>query len=231
MSARPACRPVRTSISSSTRTASRSIRLAAPSPSALPESAAAAGSDGSAVELLVNRIIRVESGGNARAKNPLSSRHRSRPVHQIDLAAHDEDLPAGSLQVDVGSRASLALRYDPTISREMVANLARENEARLRATRSQHHRRPALSRPLPWAGRRASGAVRAGQRLGRRGARRAGDQRQSVPDRQGLRLRDRLGRKEDDRQGAPRDGVWSERHDQDRRPHFARVHRAIARRC
>src|SRR5262249_39570805 len=34
--------------------------------------AVAAGSDGSAVEVLVNHIIHVESGGNARAKNPLS---------------------------------------------------------------------------------------------------------------------------------------------------------------
>ena len=67
-----------------------------------PASASAAGSDGSAVELLVNRIIHVESGGNARAKNPQFVGDRPWPVHQVDLAAHDEDLPARARQIDVG---------------------------------------------------------------------------------------------------------------------------------
>lgn len=89
-------------------------------------------SDEAAVELLVDRIIRVESGGNARAKNPLSS---ATGLGQfIDstwvrmMSTYRPDL-AGSL-----SRADLlALRYDPTISREMVKALAREGEAYLKA--------------------------------------------------------------------------------------------------
>ncbi|MBA3448717.1 MAG: peptidoglycan DD-metalloendopeptidase family protein [Pseudaminobacter sp.] len=94
--------------------------------------AIAEASDGTAVDQLVNRIIRVESGGNARAKNPLSSATglgqfikstwlRMMKTYRPDLfnSLSTEDL--------------LALRFDPTISRQMVANLARENEARLRS--------------------------------------------------------------------------------------------------
>jgi hypothetical protein len=93
---------------------------------------AAVGSDASAVEKLVNRIISVESGGNARAKNPLSSASglgqfiestwiRMMNTYRPDLAR--------SL-----SRAQLLeLRFDPTLAREMVGNLAREGEAYLRA--------------------------------------------------------------------------------------------------
>jgi len=99
---------------------------------AVPESAAAAGSDGSAVELLVNRIIRVESGGNARAKNPLSSATglgqfiKSTWLRMI--RTYRPELFRSMSEADI-----LALRYDPTISRQMVANLARENEAHLRS--------------------------------------------------------------------------------------------------
>src|SRR5690606_3286053 len=97
-----------------------------------PLASAAMASDGSAVEVLTDRIIRVESGGNAAAKNPLSS---ATGLGQfIDSAwlrmmrTYRPDL-ANSL-----SRADLrALRFDPTISREMVRNLAREGEAYLRA--------------------------------------------------------------------------------------------------
>lgn len=85
-----------------------------------------------AVEQLVNRIIHVESAGNSRAKNPLSTATglgqfiestwiRMMQTYRPDLVA--------SL-----SRAQLLeLRFDPTISREMVKNLAREGEAYLRA--------------------------------------------------------------------------------------------------
>jgi murein DD-endopeptidase MepM/ murein hydrolase activator NlpD len=88
--------------------------------------------DDAAVETLVDRIIRVESGGNARAKNPLSSAEglgqfidstwiRMMNTYRPDLVA--------SL-----SRAQLLeLKFDPTLSREMVRNLAREGEAYLKA--------------------------------------------------------------------------------------------------
>lgn len=89
-------------------------------------------SDDSAVEALTNRIIHVESGGSARAKNPLSSATglgqfisstwiRMMNTYRPDLAR--------SLSRD----ELLALRFDPTISREMVRNLAREGEAYLKA--------------------------------------------------------------------------------------------------
>lgn len=88
-------------------------------------------SDDGAVEKLTDRIIHVESGGKAHAKNPLSSATglgqfiestwiRMMKTYRPDLA-------------QTLSRADLlALRYDPTISREMVRNLAREGEAYLR---------------------------------------------------------------------------------------------------
>lgn len=88
-------------------------------------------SDDSAIEVLTNRIIHVESGGSARAKNPLSSATglgqfisktwiRMMNTYRPDLA---QSLSTAEL---------LELRFDPTISREMVRNLAREGEAYLR---------------------------------------------------------------------------------------------------
>lgn len=89
-------------------------------------------SDGGAVEKLTDRIIHVESGGKATAKNPLSTATglgqfiestwiRMMNTYRPDLARSM-------------SRAELLdLRFDPTISREMVRNLAREGEAYLRA--------------------------------------------------------------------------------------------------
>lgn len=88
------------------------------------------GGGSGAVDVLVNKIIRVESAGNARAKNPLSSATglgqfiestwiRMMKTYRPDLASSM-------------SRAELLdLRFDPTLSREMVTNLARENEAYL----------------------------------------------------------------------------------------------------
>jgi murein DD-endopeptidase MepM/ murein hydrolase activator NlpD len=96
------------------------------------ETADASDPDGSAVETLTDVIIHVESGGKSNAKNPLSTATglgqfiestwiRMMNTYRPDLAR--------SL-----SRAELlALRFDPTISREMVKNLAREGEAYLRA--------------------------------------------------------------------------------------------------
>ncbi len=89
-------------------------------------------SGGEAVEALVERIVGVESGGNASAKNPLSTATglgqfiestwlRMMQTYRPDLArALDRD-------------QLLALRLDPTLSREMVANLARENKSYLEA--------------------------------------------------------------------------------------------------
>ncbi|PBB82130.1 peptidase M23 [Mesorhizobium sp. WSM3879] len=85
-----------------------------------------------AVETLTDRIVHVESGGKARAKNPLSSATgagqfitktwiRMMNTYRPDLA---RSLSTADL---------LALRYDATLSREMVRNLAREGEAYLRA--------------------------------------------------------------------------------------------------
>ncbi|ESY74152.1 peptidase M23 [Mesorhizobium sp. LNHC221B00] len=96
---------------------------------------ATAGSVGpgdSAVETLTDRIVHVESGGSARAKNPNSSATgagqfitktwiRMMNTYRPDLA---QSLSTADL---------LALRYDATLSREMVRNLAREGEAYLRA--------------------------------------------------------------------------------------------------
>jgi len=94
--------------------------------------AVASGPASGAVEQLVNKIIKVESGGNASAKNPLSTATglgqfiestwvRMMKTYRPDLYS---SLSRGDL---------LALRNDPTISREMVKNLAREGESYLRA--------------------------------------------------------------------------------------------------
>lgn len=85
-----------------------------------------------AVDLLTDRIIAVESGGKADAKNPLSSATglgqfisstwlRMMRTYRPDLVS------------TLSQEALLALRTDPTVSREMVRNLAREGEAYLRA--------------------------------------------------------------------------------------------------
>lgn len=93
---------------------------------------ASAGGDEGAVEKLVNRIIHVESGGSATAKNPLSTATglgqfiestwlRMMRTYRADLAN------------SLSREKLLALRFDPTLSREMVTNLARENRAYLLA--------------------------------------------------------------------------------------------------
>ena len=85
-----------------------------------------------AVEALVAQIIRVESAGNARAKNTRSSATglgqfinstwlRMMRTYRPDLAKH------------MSKAEMLELRFDPELSRTMVTNLARENEAFLRA--------------------------------------------------------------------------------------------------
>ncbi|MGX8009543.1 M23 family metallopeptidase [Mesorhizobium sp. ORM8.1] len=95
-------------------------------------SVVSSGSGDAAVETLTERIVHVESGGSARAKNPNSSATgagqfitktwiRMMNTYRPDLA---RSLSTADL---------LALRYDATLSREMVRNLAREGEAYLRA--------------------------------------------------------------------------------------------------
>ncbi|NDW06098.1 peptidoglycan DD-metalloendopeptidase family protein [Jiella pacifica] len=97
---------------------------------AVAGNAAPAVSAAGAVDQLVAWIVKVESGGNARAKNPLSS---ATGLGQFIastwlrmIRTYRPDL-AGSLS----PREILDLRYDPTLSREMIRNLAREGEAYL----------------------------------------------------------------------------------------------------
>lgn len=91
--------------------------------------AAVAGSD--AVEELVAQIIKVESGNNATAKNPNSTatglgQFVERTWLQM-MRRYRPELVASMTTAEV-----LALRNDPTLSREMVRQLARDNEAYLR---------------------------------------------------------------------------------------------------
>lgn len=88
-----------------------------------------AGSD--AVEALVARIIEVESANVATAQNPNSTATGlGQFVEQTWLrmmGRYRPDLVAAMSTADL-----LALRNDPTLSREMVRQLARDNEAHLR---------------------------------------------------------------------------------------------------
>lgn len=90
------------------------------------------GTGSGAVEALVNQIIKVESAGNATAKNPLSTATGLGQFIQSTWLRMMRDY-----RPDLVGRMSraqlLALRTDPALSREMVRNLARENESFLRA--------------------------------------------------------------------------------------------------
>lgn len=85
-----------------------------------------------AVKALVNRIIQVESAGRADAKNPLSTATGLGQFIESTwlrmMRSYRPDLVA-----EMNRAQLLALRTDPALSREMVRNLARENEAYLRA--------------------------------------------------------------------------------------------------
>jgi hypothetical protein len=89
-------------------------------------------SDGSAVDRLTEKIVQVESGGNASAKNPLSSATGAGQFIKSTwlrmMRTYRPDLANSMSEADL-----LALRYDPDLSREMVRNLAREGEAYLKA--------------------------------------------------------------------------------------------------
>ncbi|MET3900963.1 murein DD-endopeptidase MepM/ murein hydrolase activator NlpD [Devosia sp. UYZn731] len=88
--------------------------------------------DGSAVDELTEQIVAVESGGNANARNPLSTAVGAGQFLQSTwtrmMQTYRPDLASSMSRSDL-----LALRGDPTISREMVRNLAREGEAYLKA--------------------------------------------------------------------------------------------------
>ena len=94
--------------------------------------AVVASGGGSAVEVLVDQIIRVESGGKADAKNPLSSATGlGQFIESTWLRMMQQYRP--DLASTMTRDALLALRNDPTISRDMITALAREGEAYLRA--------------------------------------------------------------------------------------------------
>lgn len=88
------------------------------------------GSD--AAERLVARIITVESAGDARAKNPLSTATGLGQFIESTwlrmMRSYRPDLTAS-----LDRAALLKLRFDPDLSRQMVRHLAQENEAYLRA--------------------------------------------------------------------------------------------------
>jgi len=87
---------------------------------------------GAAVEALVDRIIRVESAGNATAKNPLSTATGlGQFIESTWLRMMQDYRP--DLFTTMSRQQVLNLRTDPALSREMVTNLARENESFLRA--------------------------------------------------------------------------------------------------
>ncbi|RUU15832.1 M23 family metallopeptidase [Mesorhizobium sp. Primo-B] len=91
----------------------------------------AVASDDSAVETLTDRIVHVESGGSARAKNPNSSATGAGQfISKTWIRMMNTYRP--ELARTLSTADLLALRYDATISREMVRNLAREGEAYLR---------------------------------------------------------------------------------------------------
>lgn len=89
-------------------------------------------SDGSAVDRLTEKIVHVESGGNASAKNPLSSATGAGQFIKSTwlrmMRTYRPDLANSMSETEL-----LALRYDPDLSREMVKNLAREGESYLKA--------------------------------------------------------------------------------------------------
>lgn len=84
-----------------------------------------------AVESLIGRIITVESAGNARARNPLSTATGLGQFIESTwlrmMGSYRPDLAAS-----LDRRALLDLRFDPDLSRQMVRHLAQENEAFLR---------------------------------------------------------------------------------------------------
>ncbi|MGL4320435.1 MAG: peptidoglycan DD-metalloendopeptidase family protein, partial [Paracoccaceae bacterium] len=92
---------------------------------------AVSGVASAAVETLTDVIIQVESGGNASARNPLSSATGlGQFIESTWLRMMRDYRP--DLAANMSRQELLDLRLDPTLSREMVMNLARENESFLR---------------------------------------------------------------------------------------------------
>lgn len=85
-----------------------------------------------AVSSLVARIIQVESAGNATAKNPLSSATGAGQFIESTWLRMIRDYRSDFFAT-MARQQILDLRKDFALSREMVTNLARENEAFLRA--------------------------------------------------------------------------------------------------
>lgn len=85
-----------------------------------------------AIETLIGRIIHVESGGVAHARNPLSTATGLGQFIESTwmrmMRSYRPDLVASLSPRDV-----LDLRLNPDLSRQMVRHLAQENEAYLRA--------------------------------------------------------------------------------------------------
>ncbi len=94
------------------------------------EGGAAAGIE--AVDALVGRIVQVESAGRADARNPLSTATGLGQFIEGTwlrmMRSYYPDLAQSLARAEL-----LALRLDPDLSREMVRNLARENEEYLQA--------------------------------------------------------------------------------------------------
>lgn len=90
------------------------------------------GGSGGAIDTLVNQIIVVESGGRADAANRNSTAvGLGQFINSTWLRMMRQYRP--DLVRTMGRSELLALRLNPDMSREMVRNLARENEAYLRS--------------------------------------------------------------------------------------------------
>jgi hypothetical protein len=79
---------------------------------------------------LVNKIIRVESGGNANAKNPLSSAAGlGQFIDSTWLKVMQNHRP--DLASSLSREQQLALRYDPALATELLTYFTRDNKAYL----------------------------------------------------------------------------------------------------
>ncbi len=93
---------------------------------------AVASGGGKSADVLVDRIIRIESGGRADAKNPLSSASGlGQFISSTWLKMINRYRP--DLAKSLSRKEILDLRFDPTISREMLYKFTYENQAYLRA--------------------------------------------------------------------------------------------------
>ncbi len=150
---------------------------------------------------LVSRIIRVESGGDPNAANPLSS---ARGLGQfLDetwmrmIRAYRPDI-ARSMNRD----QALQLRYDPQIATEMLHRFTAENEADLRRAGHQASAGNLISRAFSRQHGRELCAERRAADAAQRPSGFAGDLRQFFPLRTRRRVGDKLGRPQDEQKRA-----------------------------